>query len=304
MSISELAPGASPADVLTDAAAAVRGLAEVLWSARSDDELVEVVGQVQQVTAALAAVEAGAVAEADARDLAKSRLHYGSTVDWLTHLAGLRHGEGKQRVARARALAGPLSRTRAALVDGTCSPEQADVVVAAVADLPAREWTRRRGERLMLRHARALNASELAKAGRHLVEVVDPDAADRRLEAALEREERAAHLDRRLSIVADRAGGVRIRGRGSAEDGALLQAALLPLTRPEPALTVDEDTGEPCENGRDPRDHGARVWDALVSLAQHALDTDRVPDSHAVPTRLLVPLDHNTLTHDLAAAGI
>ena len=70
MSISELAPGASPADVLAGAAAAVRGLAEVLWSARSDDELVEVVGQVQQVTAALAAVEAGAVAEADARDLA------------------------------------------------------------------------------------------------------------------------------------------------------------------------------------------------------------------------------------------
>ena len=310
MSISELTPGASAADVLADAAAAVRGLAEVLWSARSDDELVEVVGQVQQVTAALAAVEAGAVAEADARDLAKQRLHYGSTVDWVTHLAGLRHGEGKQRVARAKALTGPLARTREALVDGVVSPEQADVVVAAVADLPAREWTRRRGETLMLRHARTLNATELARAGRHLVEVVDPDAADRRLEAALEREERAAHLDRRLSIVADRAGGVRIRGRGSAEDGALLQAALLPLTRPEPAadgtaaLTVDEDTGEPCENGRDPRDHGARVWDALVTLAQHALDTDRVPDSHAVPTRLLVTLDHHTLRTDLATAGI
>ena len=122
MSISELAPGASPADVLADAAAAVRGLAEVLWSARSDDELVEVVGQVQQVTAALAAVEAGAVAEADARDLATQKLHYGSTVDWLTHLAGLRHGEGKQRVARAKALTGPLSRTQDALVDGMRVP--------------------------------------------------------------------------------------------------------------------------------------------------------------------------------------
>ena len=89
-----------------------------------------------------------------------------------------------------------MSRTREALVDGVVSPEQADVIVAAVADLPAREWTRRRGEKLMLRHATTLNATELAKAGRHLVEVVDPDAADRTLEAALEREERAAHLDR------------------------------------------------------------------------------------------------------------
>ena len=102
MSISDLAPGPSPAAVLADAVAAVRGLAEVLWSARSDDELVDVVGQVQQLTSALAAVEAGAVAEADARDLAKERLHYGSTGDWLTHTGGLRRGEGKQRLVRAR----------------------------------------------------------------------------------------------------------------------------------------------------------------------------------------------------------
>ena len=102
MSISDLAPAAGPSRVLADAVAAVRGLAEVLWSARSDDELVDVVGQVQQLTSALAAVEAGAVAEADARDLAKQRLHYGSTGDWLTHVGGLRRGEGKQRLVRAR----------------------------------------------------------------------------------------------------------------------------------------------------------------------------------------------------------
>ena len=90
---SELAPGHSPAAVLADAVAAVRGLAETLWSARSDDELVEVVGRVQQLTSALAAVEAGAVAEADARDLAKEQLQYGSTGDWLTHTGGLHRGE-------------------------------------------------------------------------------------------------------------------------------------------------------------------------------------------------------------------
>ena len=35
----------------------------------------------------LAAVEAGAAAEADVRDLGKQKLHYGSTGDWLTHTA-------------------------------------------------------------------------------------------------------------------------------------------------------------------------------------------------------------------------
>ncbi len=118
MSITAETPGTSPAGVLAEAVAAVRGLADILWSARSDDELVEVVGQVQQLTSVLAAVEADAVAEADARDLAKQRLHYGSTGDWLTHAGGLRRGEGKRRVVRARALTGPLTRTR----DGLWSP--------------------------------------------------------------------------------------------------------------------------------------------------------------------------------------
>ena len=103
MSISDLDPGATPAAVLADAVAGVRGLAETLWSARSDDELVEVVALVQQLAAAAAVVEAGAVVEADARDLAKQQLHHGSTGDWLTHLGGLRHGEGKRRVRRAHA---------------------------------------------------------------------------------------------------------------------------------------------------------------------------------------------------------
>ncbi len=155
----------------------------------------------------------------------------------------------------------------------------------------------------MLTHATRLTGTELARAGRHLVQVVDPDAVDRRLEAALERQERAAHLDRYLAITEDRAGGVWIKGHGTAEDGALLTAALLPLTRPEPATTDTED-GEECAPARDPRAYGARTWDALITLARHGLDTNLVPDTHGTPPRLLVTLDHHTLTRDLATAGI
>ncbi len=290
MSISDLAPGASPAAVLADAVAAVRDLAETLWSARSDDELVDVIGLVQQASSALAAVEAGAVVEVDARDLAKEKLYYGSTGDWLTHLAGLRHGEGKRRVKQALALSGPLTRTRDALLDGRVSPSQAEVIVRAVDDLPPGDWVRRRGEKILVRQAEHLNASDLATAGRHVVEVVDPDGVDRRLEAALQRDERAAHLNRHLAISEDRAGGVRIRGRGTAEDGALLKAVLLPLTSPEP--TVDPESGEQYP---DPRDHGTRMWDALVATAQHALTTDLPPETHTTPARLLITLDEATL---------
>jgi hypothetical protein len=87
----------------------------------------------------------------------------------------------------------------------------------------------------MVEAAARLDASDLARTGRRLVHVVDPDAEDRRLEAALEREERAAHLGRSLSISDDGAGGVRVKGYGSVEDGAVLRAALLPMTAPTTA---------------------------------------------------------------------
>ncbi len=45
----------------------------------------------------------------------------------------------------------------------------------------------------------------------------------------------------------------------------------------------------------DPRDGGARTWDAMVQVAQHALDTDAIPDSHGTRTRVVVTIDHDTL---------
>jgi Domain of unknown function (DUF222) len=299
MSISDVVPDSAPSRALAEALSVVREAAETCWAARSDDELVDVVELVQRLTAVLAVVEAGAVAEADARDLAKKKLHFASTGDWLTHVGGLRRGEGKRRLVRARALAHLLTRTRQGLGDGRVSPGQADVIVASVAQLPSGELVRARGEKLLVTEAGRLDASALARAGRHLVHVVDPEGTDRRLEAALEREERAAHLGRYLSISGDRAGRVRVEGRGSAEDGALIRAALLPLTCPAPA--ADDDTGQPVH---DPREHGARLWDALVGIAQHALDIGLPPETHGTPARLLVTLDAATLKTELASAGI
>ena len=257
------------------------GWRETLWSARSDDELVEVVARVQQLTSALAAVEAGAVAEADARDLAKQRLHYGSTGDWLTQVGGLSRGEGKRRVVRARALTGPLARTRQGSGRrGRSRVDQADVIVRAVDDLPCGDLVRRRGEKLLVRQAGHLDATELARAGRHLVEVVDPDGVDRRLEAALERQERAAHLTRYLSISPDRAGGVRVKGRGTAEDGALLMAALLPLTCPDPKARPDPGPGDRGGPPRPPRPRRP----ALGRPGHHRPPRARTPTCRRRPT--------------------
>jgi Domain of unknown function (DUF222)/HNH endonuclease len=298
MSISELSSRRNPAVLLADAVASVRWATETIAAAQSDEDLVAVVELAAELRAATAVVQADAVAEADARDLARQTLHYGSTGDWLTHTGGLPKGAGRRLVARAHALTGPLAGTREALAAGRVSPEQAEVIVKAIETLPLGEAVRARGQAALLEHAGTLDASDLAKTGRHLVHVVDPEGIDRRLEAQLAREERGCHLDRHLRISSDGAGGVRVQGRGSAEDGALLKAALLPLTAPAPA--VDDHDGHDTTQVHDPRDHGARMWDALIQTAQHALDTDLPPDSHGAPPRLLVTIGLEDLKAALA----
>ncbi len=246
MSISDLHPRPSPVSVLAEVAASLRELDATWWTNQSDADLVAAAELVEHARTALAAVQAGAIAEADQRDLATQKLHYGSTGDWLTHLGGLRKGEGRRLVARAHALSGSLATTREAMAAGTVSPEQADVIVRSIDALPSGTAVRARGEVALLEHAGSFDATDLARTGRHLVHVVDPDAEDRRLERQLDREERAAHHTRFLSITGDGAGGVRLKGRGSAEDGALLKTALLALANPTPASDpADDEHGEP-----------------------------------------------------------
>jgi hypothetical protein len=96
-------PETTPAGVVADLVAQLRDrLGEVLWSAQPDHQLIDVVQSLQVLSGVVAGVEAGAVAEADVRNLAKDKLAFGSTGDWLTHLGGLRKGEGKRRVVRPR----------------------------------------------------------------------------------------------------------------------------------------------------------------------------------------------------------
>ncbi len=133
------------------------------------------------------------------------------------------------------------------------SATQVDPIIDAVHGLPSGELVRARGEQAMLEHAQSLDATELARLGRHLAHVVDPDATDRKLEAALEREDRAAHAGRFLAITEDRAGGVRIKGYGSTEDAALLKAALLPLTCPTPAVDDEDELGRGGAGSPGPR---------------------------------------------------
>ncbi|MGH3347891.1 MAG: DUF222 domain-containing protein [Nocardioides sp.] len=286
-------PQPTPAGVVAGVCAEIDSIAGMLWSARPDGELVAGVEELQRLKAKTAALEASMLAEVEVRDLPRKQLAWGSTADWFTHLAGTTRRQGRRSVEHAKRLISERRATHAALAAGSVSPDQAGVIIDAVEQLPLAEQLRRRGEQVLLEEAGRLNATDLHRAGRHLAAVVDPDREEREAEKGLDREERAAHLGRHLSISEDGCGGVRIKGRGSLEDGALLRAALLPFTNPVPA--VDPET---CQEQPDPRDHGARMWDALVRLAQHALDTDLAPNNHGARPRVAVTVNHDTLHDD------
>ena len=135
----------------------------------------------------------------------------------------------------AKLLVAERSLTRDALRDGLVSPEQAGIICDAIEELPTNPVTRELAEKTLIDEAGRLHATDLAKAARHLVHVVDPEGAERKAEKDLAAQDRAAHLNRFLAIVEDGAGGVRLRGRGTVEDAAKIKAALLPLTKPTPA---------------------------------------------------------------------
>ena len=294
------APDTAPGAVLEAARSLVQGAWDRLPAGWSDDELLEGMAAVQRLRGAVDALELSMLAEVDVRELPKRRLQWASTADWFTHLTGGFRRDGRRRVRLARAMTTDYTATLEAVRSGDASLPQAGVICEAVDTLPTNPALRAEAEACLLKQSATLTATELVRAGRHLAAVVDPDGEDRAAEAALDREERAAHLQRFLSVVGDGAGGVRIKGYGSTEDGEVIRAALLPLTTPAPALDPDDPT---CQTERDPRDHGARMWDALIQTAQHALDTQLPPVSHGTRPRVVVTTTLEALQRGLGPSG-
>ncbi len=222
----------SPAEVVAAANAVLRRLDEVLWAARTPDEVVDAVAACEAVRAHLAAIEAAALVEVEGRKIAQQHLAWSSTGDWFTHLAGTYHGTGRRAVRHAKLLVTDRSLTRDALRDGLVSPEQAGIICDAIEELPTNPDLREQAEKTLLDEAGRLHATDLGKAARHLIHVIDPEGTERKAEKALAAQERAAHLGRFLALTEDGAGGVRLKGRGTVEDAAKIKAALLPLTKP------------------------------------------------------------------------
>ena len=274
MTTTQLPTPVTPAAVLAAAAEHVGSLDAVWWAARTPGELLDGVVAVEQLRAHLDAVQLAMVAEIDATDAAKTR-GWASTKDFLTHVAG--HGPATVRLARRMQA---LPRVAAALAEGSLTRVKAEIIADGIDRLPTNPELRDRAEEHLVAAARVHDPRELRRLTRRVWEVVDPDGVDREAEKALDREERAAQLGRHLVVQDDGYGGCGVQGSGTAEDAALLRAVLLSLAAP--AVDVD--------GTRDVRDHGARMWDALMELCRGQVAAGGLPRAHGSPVRLLVTL--------------
>lgn len=285
------AGGSGAPQLVAQARDKVRQLREVIWAARGNGEKMDTVAGLEELRSVIDAVEHDVVRDLEATKGVQA-LGWASTGDFVTAVAGGHKNAGPGTVRLAQSLAeSVMTPVDDALAEGWLSVAKARVISTAIELLPTKTDLRARGVEVLLDESARLDATDLRKAARRLVEIIDPDGDERREERALDRQERAAHLERRLSISDDGAGGAFIRGRCSVEDAALIRSSLLPLAKPRPCSEPDCEPAT-CDvpgcshDGRDPREHGTRMLDALSEACRRLQTAAVLPECHAAPPRI------------------
>lgn len=244
-----------------------------------------------------------------------------STKELLTHVLGGRKGAGAAYLRVAKQTS-ELPEVREALTRGGISFTQASVIGGRVTTLPHDQELRTGAATKMLTLVaeQHLDATDLDHQFTGIVKELDPDGSLLRGDLDKDKAERGAHHARFLSFTPDTLGGVRIKGYGTLEDIELVKAALMPLSAPvttEPGAcggdpnrfhTRDANgkpVGESCpdpncwHDGKDPRDAGARMFDALVEAARRLQATDQLPHAHGTTARIIVTMPYEGLVQQI-----
>ncbi len=305
-------PPVGPIGALGRASDALDEAAVTMWAARSGVELVATIEAVARLRAKLDGLELAVAAELEVGTAEQALKDDGwaSTRDFLTHTAGGRRRSGPATARLARQLQA-LPVVAEALAEGWLSRTKAHVVVDAVQRLPQDTALRERAVALLLDEATRLCAEDLEAVGHRLVETLDPTGDTARRERELERTERSAHLNRSLRIGFDGLGGGAGRFTGAKEDLLLLSTVLVSLAAPQPAEPGSCGGDDVCtdlqcrtfgHSGRDLRDHGTRMFDALLQLARTAQSSGVLPQGHGGVPQVVVTMAHDDLRDGVGSA--
>ncbi|MBV6726566.1 HNH endonuclease signature motif containing protein [Nocardioides daeguensis] len=290
----------------------------------------DAVAGVEAITAARSFLDAAllrGIARVEATDAVRG-LGWATVKDFLTHLTGGHKGSGGGLVRAVEQLR-DLPEVQTALEAGRVTLPQARAIASKVHTLPRVPQFRTAVAEAMLDlvDTHGHDASGLQTAFSDVVRDLDPDSAIVDAEKERVKAERAAHHARHLSFAEDGHGGVRLKGYGTVEDAERIKATLHPLAAPvttEPGACggvsrrpgeamFDENgvaTSAPCltpecgHDGRDPRQAGARLWDALVDACDRLAATDELPRDHGSKPRVVVLIDQDSLKQQVIDAGL
>lgn len=260
-----------------------------LWSL-SPAELRGLRVDMERVSARLAAATLTVTLELDASGAAVETGAF-SSAGWLRGTCRLDPRAAKREVGLAAALDGRLAATGKALGAGELSVEHAQVIREAVDRLPLAvpADVRTEGETWLLEQARIFDPQAVARLGRHLLHVLDPDHG-----GELESDE-AEQARKQSFSLGQRHDGSRVpKGSFTPEAGALIDAALDAVSAPCPGAD-----GTP-----DPRNPGQRRAEGLLELIRLALGSPEMPEDGGEPVTVVVTVPLETLEARMEAAGV
>ncbi len=226
--------------------------------------------------------------------------HQAVSEGWWAESASTDHRRARRDFKVAGWLNGDFHRTEAALAAGEVTQAQAEVIVDAVRALPSSVGPegRDKAELHLLEQAAHFGPKKLKLLGKHLIDVIDPDAADERLAAQLAAEERKASRDCFLQIFADEHGVTHLKGAIPTLAGDQLLTALNAFAsprRPDPYVREDA-SGRKVANAE-------LLGQAFVELISR-YPAQNLPQSGGVNATVLVTMSIETLLGGLESADL
>ncbi len=287
-----------------------------------DDRLQARLTQALQAKAGVDELIARLVGEIDDRDLA-TKTGASSTRSYLAATHRMSTGQAAGIVAQARAMTPRTDITRGAWATGRISGEQAVVIGKALAMLDADIDASTMGlaQLHLIESAEQLNYLQLRHVANHLVEVVDPAAAEAKLGEQLRAEE-----DRALQATVFRGrpgldGIARFSGRLPNSTFAMLSKAIEACAAPrrKPANppgtplgatahgpgtsdVIDVD-GAHCDTETGVLTYGQRLGRAFAELIEH-LPVDKLPQHGVANAQIVVTIDAKTLATGIGEATL
>jgi hypothetical protein len=269
--------------------ASTAALADVGWWQCEDRDLTSAVVELEAAQRRIDAARLAVLARVEARGSYADSGAVNATA-WLRSATQAHSGKAVAEVKLAVSL-GRYPQLAAALASGAVSAAQVQVCVKALDALPATTSAEKmaQAEAFLVEQCALFDPAQLAKLGKHLLHVMDPDGPE-----LLEEEEQRAVRQRELQIT-ECAGGVKLRGFFDTEAAATVMSALGPLSAPL--------TGADLPGGRDDRPASQRRADAMVELARRALNAGDLPVEGAERPHVTVTMDLATLVAGAHAFG-